>query len=258
MKEITKSEMVSLLSENYLKNVLSIADIEYFDSHYYIDESNKDNYFIVSKFHEKDVVEIVCNKDKEFIDEVILYLKNRNFLNYELYLSNNEFIEYLLKNLNVKVQSSDHRAFLIYLEKQKKNIELQCIHKLCSEDITLAESFIMEELPARPSFSRLFTVFVNGGNGHINVIKLKNKIVGYISFYQETEEILNVDHIYILPEHRKKGYATELIKSYINYAIDHSMIPYYGPAIHEISIKSALKSGFSIIKDGYKYNISSL
>lgn len=46
MKEITKSEMILLLNENYLKNVLKIADIEYFDSQYFVDETNKDDFLL--------------------------------------------------------------------------------------------------------------------------------------------------------------------------------------------------------------------
>lgn len=257
MIELTKEQMKHILQENELKNLLTLDDMDYYvQSKYFLSDECSQNYMMDCDFKHKKIIEIVCQNDQDFLHECCVYLQTLNLETYELYLSDPSHLKLLFQTTSYQITQENHRSFLVYSSTQPQDCINQNIIKLTAKDTELASSFLMEQLPSRPPFQMLFDRFVLAGDGHVNVLLIDGKIVGYVSFYNQTEDIYNIDHIYVVPEMRGHGYATDLIKSYVNDALSNHKLPYYGPAIHEISTKTAMKAGFTLLKEDHLYRIS--
>lgn len=110
-----------------------------------------------------------------------------------------------------------------------------------------------EIIPNRPPLKNLFDVFVIKEQGEILSVFDRERTVGYLSFSKMIDNVFDVDFIYVIPEYRKKGYGKILAESYISTVMERGNIPYWSNAINEGSKRVALSTGFTRVREVYKF-----
>lgn len=263
MKKITKEEMIKILSKNYLQNILTLEDLEYLDTVSFVGDSSND-YFIEYTFNEKKLYEL-STINESFVNECINYIKNQKIKNFELFINDDKYENLIVKELNINIKEKSKRGFLSYrcdddvsLVDSKIDSKLNSEYKikvLKLEDKELIKDFNPKVPDFRPSFDILFTTFVEKESGKVAILLKDNNIVGYISYYELTEDIYNIDYIYIIEENRNQGLAPLLIREYAIDVLSKGKTPYYGPAINKYSTRASIKAGFTLLKEDYKYEV---
>ena len=96
----------------------------------------------------------------------------------------------------------------------------------------------------RPPFSMLFDVLVIGKEGGILAYVENDILLGYLSYVNSVDNVLDVDYIYVDEPYRRKKIGRTLASSYASWAVSQGMIPYWGTAISRESEKTAESAGF--------------
>lgn len=259
MKKVTKEEMIELLSENYLENVLTLDDLQYLDTVSFIGD-NTNNYFIEYTVNEKKLYEV--NADNEdFVLECINYINNNKDKDFEIFTNNDKYENLFITKLKINIKEKSKRGFLSYKSNEVTSLvgsELYSkydIKLLDIEDKDFVKDFNPNVPAYRPSFDILYKMFVEKGNGKVIVLLQESEIIGYISYYELTDDIYNIDYIYIIEGKRNKGLAPLLIREYAIDVLSKGKTPYYGPAINIYSTGASMKAGFTLLKEDYKYEV---
>lgn len=136
---------------------------------------------------------------------------------------------------------------------QVKSNASENIRLLGSADKEIFVACSQEQIKNRPPLNVLFDVFVNRRQGQILAFFDEEKVVGYLSFNTITDNVHDVDYIYVVPEFRGQGIGKKLAVAYALYAQSHGYSAYWSNAKNEASERTAMSCGFSIIRQAYKF-----
>lgn len=110
-----------------------------------------------------------------------------------------------------------------------------------------------EKIENRPSGKLLFDMFVRKKQGYILGAFEGSRLVGYLSFNEISSSVFDVDYIYVLPSERLKGFGRKMADAYVHFSEKQKHIAYWSNALNNASINTALKVGFELIREVYKF-----
>lgn len=105
----------------------------------------------------------------------------------------------------------------------------------------------------RPPFQTLFDVLVLGNEGGIFAYVENDIVLGYLSYVNSVDNMLDVDYIYVDEPYRKNKIGRTLANCYASWAVSQGMIPYWGTAISSESEKTAESAGFICCCEHYHF-----
>jgi GNAT superfamily N-acetyltransferase len=259
MYQISKEDMILLLSENVVDNCSNIIDITCGGDELYISDREKTDYFIKYRFREKIIYEI-ASEEPLFCNECFVKIREDDMDILKLYVRKPEILyrSSLLESYSV-IDKESHVDLRLLAKPDVPNPQLK-IQELKKEDQEKAAELVCERTEGRPDFQTLFRIYMSDDlniikKGTIYAVLEEEHIAAYLACYNTYQNIFNVDYVYVVPEKRGFNYGAELIKYYANDIIKKGYTPIYGNAVNQFSMKAALKAGFSITKTNYVYSL---
>ena len=110
-----------------------------------------------------------------------------------------------------------------------------------------------EPVQYRPDPARLFDIFVTKGAGKILACLEEGKVLGFLSYDRMFDNWYGVDYIYTIPGRTGQGIGTALAEAYVYQVKQAGGIPVYDNPQVEASRRIALKSGFILLTEKYRF-----
>ncbi len=257
MIKINYKELPKYLNDDHLyqlRNAYTDADIVYPVETY---RSPSTDEYIIYVRHKLDSdmlnFDVHCFTEvfaKECYDYIKSVLVCQNTPNAVVTLSTycDFFIKYLIKNAVTLLDMDILPSFIAddFDQGVLTNVSDITVRKGCSDDLSLIHEFKKSDPSPRNDIEYYIPSIHDEDIRSALFIALKNGcIVGYlISAPYNNKEYVEVQDIYISPEHRGKNYGSILSRAYKEYILKRGYKPLYSDADNHASVKVALKSGF--------------